>query len=279
MASSARPSLLPQCSSCIRRVTRLGVDAWRPQQQQVRNKSKAAREAERNIIVKLLQDVPRFGRAGSLIPLNPAQMRNRWFPSRIADYVPAMQLKKLKAQGVEMQRDPLFGVKAPLEEAVEEDEDYFAGPKQHYVRPIEVELLSPERSMDLIDTFVPPTIDFTRQSIEHEMTETRSSYGASGAADILMAASMASKPKAPANGIYGSVSTADVAATIKAALAHNDEAARVLLSENDVKFVTGHEEDDATRVKQLGTFQVEILVPGAAAPLVRTVRVRAKKEE
>jgi hypothetical protein len=132
--------------------------------------------------------------------------------------------------------------------------------------------------MELIDTFVSPTIDFARQPIEHEKADTGTQFGASGAADILMAASMASKPKA-ANGIYGSVSTADVVATIKAALAHNDEAARVLLSENDVRFVTGHDEDDTSRVKQLGTFKVEILVPGAAEPLVRNVRVRAKKQE
>lgn len=129
--------------------------------------------------------------------------------------------------------------------------------------------------MELIDTFVSPTIDFTRQPIEHETADTQS-YGASGAADILMAASMANKPKA-ANGIYGSVSTADVAATIKSALAHNDEAARVVLSEDDVRFVTGHEEDDATRVKQLGTFKVEIQVPGAAKPLLRTIRIKARQ--
>jgi ribosomal protein L9 len=131
--------------------------------------------------------------------------------------------------------------------------------------------------MELINTFVPATIDFARQPIEHEKADTRAGSGATGAADILMAASMASKPKA-ANGIYGSVSTADVVATIKSALAHNDEAARVLLSEHDVRFV-GHEEDDATRVKQLGTFRAEIQIPGAALPLVRNIRVRAKKEE
>ena len=90
---------------------------------------------------------------------------------------------------------------------------------------------------------------------------------------------MASKPKAAANGIYGSVSSADIVATIKAALAHNDEAARVVLSENDVRFVSGHDEDDASRVKQLGTFKVEIQVPGAAQPLVRNIRVRARKDE
>lgn len=63
MASIAKPSLLPQCSSCVRRVTRLGLDRW-GQRQQTRNISKAAKEAERNIVVKLLHDIPRFGRAG-----------------------------------------------------------------------------------------------------------------------------------------------------------------------------------------------------------------------
>jgi hypothetical protein len=67
-------------------------------------------------------------------------MRNRWFPSRIADYVPALQLKKMKAQGVEMQRDPTYGVQVPLQE-VEDDDDYFTTPRQPYVRPIEMELL------------------------------------------------------------------------------------------------------------------------------------------
>jgi hypothetical protein len=55
----------------MQRVTRLGGGAW-SRQQQVRNKSKAAKEAERNIVVKLLQDVPRFGRAGTTIMVKAA---------------------------------------------------------------------------------------------------------------------------------------------------------------------------------------------------------------
>lgn len=62
MASIARPSLLPQCSSCVRRLTRQNLDAWGPQQ--TRHISKKAKEAERNIVVKLLKDMPRYGRAG-----------------------------------------------------------------------------------------------------------------------------------------------------------------------------------------------------------------------
>lgn len=132
--------------------------------------------------------------------------------------------------------------------------------------------------MDLINTFVPPTIDFYRQRIEQER-ETRPRPGASSAADILTAAAMASKPKAHADSIYGSVSTADVVATIKAALAHNDEAARVILNEADVIFVTGHEEDDASRVKRLGVFKVEIRLPGAEEALERNIRIREKTSE
>ncbi|KAF9697123.1 hypothetical protein EKO04_004589 [Ascochyta lentis] len=273
MASLSPSPLLPQCTSCIRRLARHTWHARAPQQQHIRALSKAAKEAERNIVVKLLKDVPRYGRAGAYIPLNPATMRNRWFPARVADYVPFKQLKLLKAQDVDMARDTSFGVRLSLEE-VEEDEDLSA-PRKPYVRPIEIEVLSPQRSMELLDTFIPPTIDFSRQRIEQEK-EAKPRYGASGAADVLTAAAMGAKPKASSNAIYGSVSTADVAATLKAALAHNDEAARVIVNEADVRFVSGADEGDALRVKELGVFKIEIQLPGAAEPLVRNVRVKAK---
>lgn len=132
--------------------------------------------------------------------------------------------------------------------------------------------------MELLNTFVPSTIDFSRQPIEQEKADIGRRFGASAAADVLTAAAMANKPKAAGNAIYGSVSTADVAATVKAALAHNDEAARVILSESDIKFISGFEENDASRIKQLGTFRVEISVPGAEEPITRSVRVRAKEQ-
>ncbi|KAF1947839.1 hypothetical protein EJ02DRAFT_449316 [Clathrospora elynae] len=275
MASIRSSTLLPQCTSCIRRLTRQNLEAWGPQQ--TRSISKKAKEAERNITVQLLKDVPRFGRAGSYVPLNPSLMRNRWFPARVANYVPATQMKQLKAQEVDMGRDFTFGVRLNLEEA-EEEEDDFMSQSKHYVRPIEIDVLSAERSMELLNAFVPPTIDFYRQRIEQEK-ESRERLGASGAADILTAAAMGIKAKAPTDAIYGSVSTADLVSTIRGALAHNDEAARVILNEADVKFVSGHEEGDASRVKQLGTFKVEIRLPGAEEPLVRNIRIRAKESE
>lgn len=53
----------------------------------------------------------------------------------------------------------------------------------------------------------------------------------------------------------------------------------MILNEADVVFVTGIEGGDASRVKQLGVFQVEIRVTGAEEPLVRNIRVREKASE
>ncbi|ORY14257.1 hypothetical protein BCR34DRAFT_479722 [Clohesyomyces aquaticus] len=282
MASLARAALRPRCPSCTWATIRLGlglhVQNWRPlQQEQLRTKSKAAREAERNIVVKLRLDVPRFGRKGSYVPIAPAMMRNKWFPFRWADYVPPLEMKRLKAEGVTMARDPEFGVQRALAE-VDDEEENLLMPRAPYVRPVEIDMLTPERSMELLTTFIPPTIDFTRQPIEQEKADMgRLRQGASDAADILTAAAMSKRTQSDTTGIYGSVSTADVAVTIRKALAHNDEAARVLLSENDVRFVEGQAEGDATRVKQLGSFKIEIMAPGADRPITRTVRVRAKE--
>jgi hypothetical protein len=68
-------------------------------------------------------------------------MRNRWFPARVADYVPFTQLKELKARDVAMERDFTFGVRVNLEEVEEEAEDLLT-PKKRYVRPIEIDVLS-----------------------------------------------------------------------------------------------------------------------------------------
>ena len=131
--------------------------------------------------------------------------------------------------------------------------------------------------MELINAFIPPTLSFFRKAIEHDTTEPKQRQGASSAADVLTAAAMANRPEPMAGGIYGSVSTADVVATIKAALAHNDEAARVLLAESDVRFISGNADEDSSRVKRLGDFKIEIQMPGSEAPLTRNIRIRAKE--
>jgi len=76
--------------------------------------------------------------------------------------------------------------------------------------------------------------------------------------------------------IYGSVTTADIATSIRALLAHNDEAARITLSADNIKFVDLANSDDHTRVKHLGDFTIEISVKGTESPVRRKVHVVAE---
>lgn len=72
---------------------------------------------------------------------------------RVADYVPVMRVKQLKAQDVNLERDMNFGVREALEE-VEEDPEVAQKPRQNYVRPIEIEQLSVSLSLGLaVDAF------------------------------------------------------------------------------------------------------------------------------
>ena len=64
MSLPLRPSLLPHCSSCTRRLTSSVFSEWRPSQQQVRGKKKLANTPS-TITVRLLKDVPTFGRKGT----------------------------------------------------------------------------------------------------------------------------------------------------------------------------------------------------------------------
>ena len=74
--------------------------------------------------------------------------------------------------------------------------------------------------------------------------------------------------------IYGSVSTSDIAANIKAILAENEEGSRVVVSPEDISFV--EKTEDIDRVKQLGKFQVDIRPKGAPDAIRRTIHVNAQ---
>jgi len=57
----------------------------------------------------------------------------------MAEYVSASELKKLKQQNVDIERDFVFGIEAPAQEIVDRENEERSKP---YVRPIELEFLS-----------------------------------------------------------------------------------------------------------------------------------------
>jgi ribosomal protein L9 len=78
--------------------------------------------------------------------------------------------------------------------------------------------------------------------------------------------------------IFGSVSTADIAQEIKNSVAHNEEAASIILDAENIRVVSRLGEDaDGTRLKALGLYNVEITL-GDGLLLKRMVEVRPERK-
>jgi hypothetical protein len=234
-------------------------------------------------------------------------MRNQWYPKNIAEYVTVPQLRTLRTSNITMERDFSYGVKKePIRRTAQELAA--RGPSMSkadiegasaFQKPAVVEKLSPERSAELIEAFVLPRLEFYRQPIIEEKTEEKEepatpppqpkkapNLGTGAAADLLAARMQqpevpkVEKKKVP-QAIYGSVSPLDVLQAVRAAMAENDEAKRVVLSEQDLHFVNlpDSEGDAAKVVKHVGDFEIEIKIKGADTVVRCTVRVLPQELE
>ena len=82
--------------------------------------------------------------------------------------------------------------------------------------------------------------------------------------------------------IFGSVSTGDIAESIKAVLGQTKEGARVVIGAEDISILKRDEETyeekgiEGDRLKALGDFQIEVRVKGGD-PVVRTISVKAQE--
>lgn len=260
-----------------------------------------------------------ISREGALVPISPGAMRNMWFPRRVAEYVTIPELKRLRLNNVAMDRDFEFGVtslaierglppnanaewqkdipsdiksmsnaelrdasaleRAKIKTGLTDTEPKSASAPR---RAVEVEKITPERSVELIELFVPPRLEFYRQPIleEREKVPEKPALESpqfGGAAGDLLAARTpsSSKRKEGPQGIYGSVSSHDILVAVRAVMADNEEAARVVLQEGDIHIVDllGGDGAETGKVKHVGDFVVEIKVRGSDKPLQRTVRV------
>jgi hypothetical protein len=220
---------------------------------------------------------------GAIVPIARGQMRNQFYPSRIAEYVSQSEQRALLKNNVTIERDYTFAVEpksnpseSPMMSLEEEPVAAPARPRGH-----EVEKLSVERSMELLEIFVPPRMDFYRQPILEDRAEesdpwensSRQRTASSAASDLLAARAEAAAQKLKkADSIYGSVSTHDILVAVRASIARNDEAARVILAEDEITFMDEPARSEQ-KVKSIGDFTVELKPRGAATGLKRTVRV------
>ncbi|OQO10751.1 hypothetical protein B0A48_04051 [Cryoendolithus antarcticus] len=300
MSLPFRSRTIPQCSACIRSYAFAAFDELHIANtgigQQVRRSSKKKAIVATTVPVRLLKGVKSFGRKGAIVPVSFGRMRNEWFPRRIAEYMTLPEQRALRLKNTTFERDFQYGAEEDLPTLTSTSAQSLAStvgiPTQPFIRRTpELERLSPERSMQLIEIFVPQRLDFYRQPIPAEPEpaapkRATPSIGTGIAAELFAAraqAEEASKPVKPAaaQAIYGSVSTQNVLDAVKAALATNDESARVGLVEEDVRFIAGPEvvgvEEAGRVVKHVGDFTVEIRVRGGEEGVKRHVRVNAQE--
>ncbi|KAI9835986.1 MAG: hypothetical protein M1837_003553 [Sclerophora amabilis] len=244
----------PRCTSCSYRLISSAFNA-RPNivsQQQFRGKNKAAKIE--TIKVRLLQDVDRYGRKGTILSVQPGRMRNSWYPHHTAEYLTPADLRALNiSRSSVLERDPNFRIHQP-------SDDHAASWEQQAWQPVvdvDVELLSPQRATQILSVLLPPHLTFYRGAIAQppqqpqaqlapQPTTSRQNMSravTSAAADLAAAAEEIPEPVHPPvtapTGIYGSVSTADIASNIRALLAEHAEGSRVVLGAEDVTFVGG----------------------------------------
>ncbi|KAH7330205.1 hypothetical protein BKA65DRAFT_480363 [Rhexocercosporidium sp. MPI-PUGE-AT-0058] len=282
-------SRAPQCMSCIRRMTSSFGDVFHfPAGQQVRGKKKLASEKVATVKVHLLQNIPGYGRRGAVIPVTSGVMRNIWYPKKMAEYLTIAKLQELGVKKDAMlERDSTFQTNAVRKKEKQQEKQKQEQPEEPLVRmadaqpsePIpqfELDLLSPEQATNILNTVLPSTLDFYRSPIALPTPKRMSpSIPASSQVSAAAAAAEANQPgKVGRRGIYGSVSTSDIAANLKAILAEDEEGVRVVLSHENISFV--EETEDKDRVKHLGVFDIEIRLEGAQDSVTRTIQIIAQ---
>lgn len=110
MDGLARPSmrLLASSRPFIRHVAADESSITLPRRTQIRG-AKHQRESKASHI-RLLRDVPKFGREGTVMAVPIGMMRNMLYPAGNAAYIPPLEVRELKEAGSVMERDRQFGV-------------------------------------------------------------------------------------------------------------------------------------------------------------------------
>ncbi|KAI0187339.1 hypothetical protein EV127DRAFT_436802 [Xylaria flabelliformis] len=250
----------PTCLSCLRRLAQpapLSPISWT--QTRART-TKAELEDLQGIPVRLLRDIPTFGRKHAIIRVKAGRMRNIWFPKGAAEYMTRQRFTELglsdAAIGV---RDRTFGTQLILEE----EEQGTQTPSQAKSKRKEVLALPAEETHTLLTTLLPEVLVFSRAPVSTtpapppEPSAPRSPSLAANAATSTPAPEAAKS--VTVTPIFGSVSRNDIVALIKERLLESPEGSRVTLEVESVELMgLDPEHDGENRIKRLGTFEVLI---------------------
>lgn len=134
-----------------------------------------------------------------------------------------------------------------------------------------------EKATATIAKLLPKNIDFFRTPIVVDAAPTQKRSPSLPATSAISEAAGGNQPAVvdTKKSIYGSVSTSDIASSIRAILTEDSEGSRIVLGPEDITFAV--EVEDKDRVKHLGTFEVDIRVKGSPSAVRRTIRVNSQE--
>ncbi|KAL2020161.1 hypothetical protein VTK56DRAFT_8685 [Thermocarpiscus australiensis] len=248
----------PTCLACLRRLAQpFGSSNGRSTTVsfvQARPKSNRYRPRDQGVVVRLLEDIPKFGHKDSIFRVERGRMRNEWFPNKQAEYMTAARFCELGLSRNDIgDRDPTFGTVTATEPV---DTPEPAAPAVTVLPP------SPEKTRTLLTTLIPEIMTFYRKPIPAPAPPTRPNIS-----PLVAAAAETGHDSSTPLAIFGSVSATDIVGHIKGLLAADAEGSRIVLEPENIRFV-GLEEN-ADRIKTLGRWEVEISVGSAGLETIR----------
>ncbi|KAM7197662.1 hypothetical protein V8F20_006552 [Naviculisporaceae sp. PSN 640] len=252
---------LPTCLTCLRRLAQpTSLSPASGILVQARAKSNYTRPYDRGVVVRLLEDVPTFGRKHAVFRTERGRMRNQWYPAGKAEYMTRQRFQELGlAEDDVGERDRTFGV---VNEVEEEDEIFdFSQPQAPAPTPTGQ---SPETAHSLLSMLLPETLTFYRNRITKKTTPKSSEQ----ISQDLPVAQAAEEDDASGLDLYGSVSTTDIVHRIREFLVTDAEGSQITLAPENIT-ITGTEDN---KVKALGRWEVDIHIANAPSlPPVRKI--------
>lgn len=262
----------PTCLSCLRRLAQpLPLSPLSPlsQTQTRAATTKAELEDLQGIPVRLLRDIPMFGRKHAIIRVKPGRMRNIWFPRGAAEYMTKKRFTEMgiteAAIGV---RDRTFGTQMAIEEEQKTQKaqkaqkaQTTADAKSKRKAPIALPLPA-EETRTLLQTLLPEVLVIPRTPVALTPPPPPAPViprSPSLAANAVTSVPSAAHQPSRVTPIFGSVSRGDILALVKERLLEDSEGNRVVLEPESVEILgLDAEHDGENRIKRLGTFEVRI---------------------
>ncbi|GAW10949.1 hypothetical protein ANO14919_002870 [Xylariales sp. No.14919] len=287
--AAPRVARSPTCLSCLRRLAQPSSPSPLSWTQTRAKTTKAELEDLQGIPVRLLRDIPTFGRKHAIIRVKAGRMRNIWFPKGAAEYMTRQRFTEMglseAAIGV---RDRSFGTQLVLdEEQGTQARTQTQASSEGKSKRKDVLTLSPEETQTLLMTLLPEALVFPRIPVSTTPASPPEPLVPRSPSLAANAATSTHSPKAPESAvvtpIFGSVSRSDILALIKETLLADPQGGRVALEAESLELLgLDLEHDGENRIKRLGTFEV-LIAPGVGAngeeiePVRRLVRVVAEE--